>query len=179
MNQKALPVLAFTLLAFLTNLSSGFSQLTMRGVIYSDGIVKATIQRGQTDNRQALYLYAPQEKINKNDTTYTTKYEVPGRLVKNKDYILRFTDGTVEKIVYVSGAIPESIVPKQKFRIDIDLTDHPEPEMTLIVFWSISQSSYRALPLSKLDEIKSDAPIDFFWDDGSAPDHESRDKSGF
>lgn len=155
-----------SLFALFVSNSKCFSQLAIRGTIYSDNIVTASIEPEHIHEREPLYLYPTKKSGVDESTEFFTKYEVPERLVKNENYIIRFTDGTVEKVVYVSGAVPEEIIPKQKFHLDIDLKGKEEPDMTLIIFWSMSQSSYRALPLSRIDEIRSDSDPDFFWEDG-------------
>lgn len=165
---KYSPVL-LTLFAFFAGSISCFSQLVIKGIIYSDNIVMASVRSEHSLEREVLYLYPPKKNDEGEDSEFSTKYEVPERMVKNENYILRFTDGKVEKMVYVSGAVPKDIAPKQKFRIDIDMLSNDESEMTLIVYWSISQSSYRALPLSQINEIRSDAHPDFFWEDGTIP----------
>lgn len=159
-----------TLFAFFAGSISCSSQLVIKGIIYSDNIVMASVEPQHSHEREVLYLYPLKKNEEGADSEFSTKYEVPIRMLKNENYILRFTDGKVQKMVYVSGAVPEEIIPKQKFRIDIDLVSNDESDMTLIIFWSISQSSYRALPLSQINEIRSDAQPDFFWEDGTIPE---------
>src|SRR5690554_4546663 len=141
------------------------AQLRIKGTIYSESIVRATVKaHGITDWRE---VYFSQSKKIKNDGLiyYRTKYEIPWKMDKGIDHAIRFTDGLVEKMIFVSGTIPEDIYPKQKFTIDIDLVLGIEPDMTLIVFWSIPSSSFKALPLSQLELIKREAHPDFKWND--------------
>lgn len=166
-----------TLFAFFAGSISGFSQLVIKGIIYSDNIVSASVEPEHSHERAVLYLYPTKKNGDGADSEFSTKYEVPERMVKNENYVLRFTDGKVEKIVFVSGAVPQEITPKQKFRIDIDLVSTDEPDMTLIVFWSLSQSSYRALPLSQIEEIRADSHSDFFWEDGTIPEEQQLKQS--
>ncbi len=166
---KYFPIV-LTLFSFFAGSISCFSQLVIKGVIYSDNLVMASLKSEHSLEREVLYLYPPRKNDGEEDTKFSTKYQVPERMVKNENYILRFTDGKVEKMVYISGAVPKDIAPKQKFRIDIDMLSNDESDMTLIVYWSISQSSYRALPLSQINEIRSDASPDFFWEDGTIPE---------
>lgn len=145
---------------------SSNAQLRIQGNVYSESLVRATVKApGITDWREVYF--APPKKIKSDGLIYyRTKYEVPWQIEKGIDHAIRFTDGLVEKMIFVSGVIPEDIYPKQKFTIDIDLVESDEPDMTLIVFWSIPSSSFKALPLSKLETIKSEAHPDFVWNDG-------------
>lgn len=142
------------------------AQLRIKGNVYSESIVRATVKaQGITDWRE---VYFAESKKIKNDGLiyYRTKYEIPWKLEKGIDHAIRFTDGLVEKMIFVSGIIPEEIYPKQKFTIDIDLVESDEPDMTLIVFWSITSSSFKALPLSQIETIKREAHPAFKWNDG-------------
>lgn len=143
------------------------AQLRIQGTIYSESIVRATVKApGITDWRE-VYFAPPKRMKNDGLIYYRTKYEIPWQLEKGIDHAIRFTDGLVEKMIFVSGVIPEGIYPKQKFTIDIDLVESDEADMTLIVFWSIPSSSFKALPLSQLKIIKNEAHPDFKWTDGS------------
>lgn len=176
---KPLLILIASLAAFLSNPLTCSSQLIVKGTVTSEGLTRVTFKSDQSAETIPMYLYEPKEIIEAGDTFYIAKYEAPIRMLKNHNYIMRFTDGTVEKTIYVSGAVPEGIIPKQKFRVDIKLIDPDDPDMTLILFWSMSQSSYRALPLSEIETIRTDACPDFFWEDGTIPDNEKSKKTGF
>ena len=153
------------------------AQLRIKGNIYSESIVRATVKAQGVTGWQEVY-FAQSKKI-KNDGLiyYQTKYEIPWKMEKGIDHAIKFTDGLVEKLIFVSGIIPEEIYPKQKFTIDIDLVESDEPDMTLIVFWSITSSSYKALPLSKLEIIKREAHPDFKWNDGRVKPSEGSEDS--
>lgn len=157
-------------LFFLCSYKDAISQLTIKGTIYSESIALGTVAAQGITRRQDVYLASP-KKMNRNGLVYyESKYEVPWRIEKGIDHVIKFTDGLVEKIIYISGVVPTEINPKQKFIIDIDLIENDEPDMTLIVFWSMKSSSYKALPLSLLPQIREEAHTDFFWNDGTAPD---------
>lgn len=166
---KPLCLLCISSLFFLMSFQKALSQLTVKGTIYSESIAVATVAAQGITNRQAVYM-APPKRINNDGLVYfECNYEVPWRMEKGIDHVIRFTDGLVEKIIYISGVVPQEINPKQKFIIDIDLIENEHPDMTLIVFWSLKSSSYKALPLSQLPEIREEAHPDFLWEDGSAP----------
>lgn len=155
---------------FIFAIQSVWAQLSIKGTVYSESIARVTFHSDENETALPVYLYPPKQEINDGDTILAARYEAPIRFTKGHNYYMLFTDGTVQKLVYVSGAVPEGISPKQKFQIDISLIDPTESDMTLIVFWSVSQRSYRALPLSRINEIRTDAPEDFFWNDGSEPE---------
>ena len=141
------------------------AQLKIVGNVYSESYVRATVKaQGITDWRE-VYFSRPKRIKNDGLVYYRTKYEIPWNIDKGIDHAIKFTDGLVEKMIFVSGVVPQDIYPKQKFTIDIDLVEGIEPDMTLIVFWSIPSSSYKALPLSQLDVIKQEAHPDFKWND--------------
>lgn len=151
------------------------AQLRIQGTIYSESIVRATVKApGITDWRE-LYTATPKRIKNDGLIYYRTKYEVPWQMEKGIDHAIRFTDGLVEKMIFVSGVIPEDIYPRQKFIIDIDLVESDEPDMTLIVFWSIPSNSYKALPLSQLETIKREAHPNFKWSNGAVPESTSEE----
>lgn len=162
LSMSALFILAFN--------GDALGQLTVKGTIFSESVAIATVVAQGITNKQEVFLGPPKKRINDGLEYYECKYEVPWRIEKGIDHVIKFTDGLVEKIIYISGVVPKAINPKQKFIIDIDLIENDEPDMTLIVFWSITTSSYKALPLSQLAQIRQEAHPDFFWDDGSAPD---------
>ena len=151
------------------------AQLRIKGTIYSESIVRATVKAPGITDWQEVYFAAPKRKKNDGLTYYRTKYEIPWQLEKGIDHAIRFTDGLVEKMIFVSGVIPEEIYPKQKFIIDIDLVESEEADMTLIVFWSIPSSSFKALPLSQLGIIINEAHPNFRWNEGEVPESASED----
>lgn len=158
------------ILAFLTGHGDVMGQLTIKGTIYSESLAIATVTAQGITGNQDVYL-APPKKMNQGGLDYyECKYEIPWRIEKGIDHVVKVTDGLVEKIIYISGVVPKEINPRQKFIIDIDLIENENTNMTLIVFWSMTSSSYKGLPLSQLDQIREEAHADFFWDDGSAPD---------
>jgi len=167
------------LLVAATSITTAHAQLIIKGTVYSESIVKATVTAQRVTDLEPVYL-APAKKI-KNDgmTYYQTKYEVPWGMDKGIDHVVKFTDGLVDKMIYVSGAIPKGINPKQKYIIDIDLIESDNPDMTLIVFWSMESMSYKALPLSKLRTIREEAHPDFLWDDGSLREEDEIQNSEF
>lgn len=162
-------VIAF-ILCSVVGQSEMMGQLTIKGTIYSEGLAIATVSAQGITGMEDVYL-GPEKKVSRDGLDYyERKYEVPWRIEKGVDHVIKFTDGLVEKIVYISGVVPSGINPKQKFIIDIDLIEYENADMTLIVFWSMTSSSYKGLPLSKLDQIREEAHNDFYWADGSAPD---------
>lgn len=138
-------------------------QLRLKGTVYSESIVRASVKAlGLTDWREVYF--GPPKKLRSDDLIYyQTKYEIPWRMEKGIDHAIRFTDGLVEKTIFISGAVPEGINPRQKFTIDIDLVESHEVDMTLIVFWSIPSQSYKAMPLSQLSSIFEEADPKFQW----------------
>lgn len=138
-------------------------QLRLKGTVYSESIVKASVKALGITDWMDVY-FSPPKKIKNDGLIYIqTKYEIPWAIEKGTDHAIRFTDGLVEKMIFVSGAVPENINPRQKFIIDIDLVESHEPDMTLIVFWSIVSESYKAMPLSQLPQIIEEADPHFIW----------------
>ncbi len=164
---KSISSILGVLILLVAGISNSYAQLIIKGTVYSESIVRATVTAQRITDLEPVYL-APARKV-KNDgmTYYQTKYEVPWRMDKGIDHVIKFTDGLVEKMIYVSGAIPKEINPRQKYIIDIDLIESKNPDMTLIVFWSMNSMSYKALPLSKLRTIRKEAHHDFHWEDGT------------
>ena len=162
--------LSACILSFLMGHGDIMAQLTIKGTIYSESPAVATVAAQGITGRQDVYL-APPKRMNRDGLDYyECKYEIPWRIEKGIDHVVKVTDGLVEKIIYISGVVPKEINPKQKFIIDIDLIENENTDMTMIVFWSMTSSSYKGLPLSLLAQITEEAHPDFFWDDGSAPD---------
>ena len=155
------------------------AQLTIKGTIYSESVAVANVTALGITGREEVYLASPKRVICDGLVHYECKYELPWRIEKGIDHVIKCTDGLVEKIIYISGVVPIEINPKQKFIIDIDLLENDEPDMTLIVFWSIKSSSYKALPLSQLPQIREEADPSFFWSDGSAPDSGAIHRSSY
>lgn len=145
------------------------AQLQIKGSVYSESIVRATVKAQGITGWREVYFSSSKKIKNDGLIYYRTKYEIPWKMEKGIDHAIKFTDGLVEKMIFVSGIIPEDIYPKQKFTIDIDLVESDEPDMTLIVFWSIPSSSFKALPLSQLKTIKREAHPDFKWNEGEIP----------
>lgn len=166
-------------LFFLGGNGSVCAQLTVKGTIYSESVAMATVAAQGITGRQEVYLAPPKKMTKAGMTYYECKYEIPWRIEKGIDHVIRFTDGLVEKIIYISGVVPKEINPKQKFIIDIDLIENENSDMTLIVFWSMESYSYKALPLSQLPQIREEAHSDFFWNDGSAPDSDEIRRSAY
>ncbi|NEN24637.1 hypothetical protein G3O08_14110 [Cryomorpha ignava] len=167
---KRFYILFTIILLFLGGYGDALAQLTIKGTIYSESIAIASVVAQGITSREDVYLAPPKKKNRDGLVYYECKYEIPWRIEKGIDHVIKFNDGLVEKIIYISGVVPKGINPKQKFIIDVDLIENDEPDMTLIVFWSMTSSSYKALPLSQLPQIREEAHPDFFWNDGSAPD---------
>lgn len=166
-------------LLFLGGYGDIMAQLTIKGTVYSEGIAVATVVAQGITSKQEVYLAQPKKMVSDGLAYYECKYEIPWRMEKGIDHVIKFTDGLVEKVIYISGVVPKEINPKQKFIIDIDLIENDEPDMTLIVFWSMKSSSYKALPLSQLAQIREEAHLDFFWNAGSAPDSDAIRRSSY
>jgi len=140
------------LLAFLLIGSTGlWAQLKLYGMIYSDGPVRASFKVEGLNKNNFLYLDPKPKTTMDGETVRQTKYSLPWDMSKDYNYTIKFTDGNVEKEIYIRGAAPDGIVPKQKFIIDIDLTDSTEDK--LVVLWSRAENSYVAIPLSEMEMI--------------------------
>ncbi|HKL02391.1 MAG TPA: hypothetical protein VJ911_01900, partial [Cryomorphaceae bacterium] len=88
----------------------------------------------------------------------------PWAIGKNVNHTLKFTDGTVEKVVFVHGPVPDDIMPKQKFVLDIDLTNPDNADVMLVIFWSTEERAYIALPLDEMEKIKRKAYDPSIWE---------------
>lgn len=95
-----------------------------------------------------------EEKMSNGQQVFRTKYEFPWDVVKDYNHTIKITDGTVEKILFVDGSVPEETLPKQKFILDIDLTDPESADMMIVVFWSLKDDGYVALPYTELEDIR-------------------------
>ncbi|MFN2430526.1 MAG: hypothetical protein ABR574_10950 [Cryomorphaceae bacterium] len=156
----------FTLsVIFLTgSLSAVQAQLKLYGKIYSEGVVRATLNVEGEPDTYFLYLKPKGETEWNGQKVQETKYKLPWPIGKNVNHTLKFTDGTVEKVVFVHGPVPEDIVPKQKFILDIDLTNPDNAGVMLVIFWSKKERAYVALPLDEMDKIKEQAYDASIWE---------------
>ncbi|MCA1764258.1 MAG: hypothetical protein LC664_14890 [Flavobacteriales bacterium] len=152
-------------LIFFSVLSVGVqAQLKLYGKIYSEGVVRATLDVEGESDTYFLYLNPKGETEWNGQIVKETKYKLPWPIGKNVNHTLKFTDGTVEKVVFVHGPVPEDIVPKQKFILDIDLTNPDNAGVMLVIFWSKKERAYVALPLDEMDKIKEQAYDASIWE---------------
>ncbi len=154
-------VLLITILVFTAN---GLrAQLFIKGDLYSEGPVRASFKMNEDTTTHFLYLEAKKKTQRNGMEVHQTKYELPWDIVKGDDYTISFTDGTVEKVIFVQGAVPKDVVPKQKFIIDIDLTNSRNADVMLVVFYSTELREYTALPYTELEEIKRQSADPTIW----------------
>jgi len=139
-------------------------QLKIYGTVYSEGPVRASVDVAGEPDTYFLYLKAKKDIEWNGRVVKQTKYQLPWEVVKNVNHTIKFTDGTVEKTVFIHGPVPDEIAPKQKFIIDIDLTNPDNADVMLVVFWSAIEKAYIALPLTELKKIKEHSLEPSFWE---------------
>lgn len=156
--------LALCFLLLIGSYSIVQAQLKLYGKIYSEGVVRATLDVEGESDTYFLYLKPKGETEWNGQKVQETKYKLPWPIGKNVNHTLKFTDGTVEKVVFVHGPVPENIVPKQKFILDIDLTNPDNADVMLVIFWSTKENAYVALPLDEMEKIKQQAYDPSIWE---------------
>lgn len=139
------------------------AQLRLRGFIYSEGPIQASLKVESYPDTHFLYLDTKHGVEFNGREVFRTRYDLPWDVVKDYNHTIKFTDGTVEKIVFVDGSVPEDIVPKQKFYLDIDLTNGETADEMVVVFWSLPDDEYIALPLSQLAVIREKCMDPSIW----------------
>jgi hypothetical protein len=140
------------------------AQLKVYGTVYSEGPVRASVDVEGEPDTYFLYLKPKKDVEWNGQMVKQTKYQLPWEVKKNVNHTIKFTDGTVEKTVFIHGPVPEEISPKQKFIIDIDLTNPDNADVMLVVFWSTIDKAYLALPLTELEKIKEHSYEPSFWE---------------
>ncbi len=130
------------------------AQLKLRGVIYSEGPIQAALSVESYPETHFLYLDTKHNVDWNGQKVFKTNYDLPWDVVKDYNHTIKFTDGTVEKIVFIDGTVPEDIVPKQKYFLDIDLTNQSTADVMIVVFWSLQDDAYVALPYTEVEEIR-------------------------
>ena len=141
--------LIFTILSFLIC----DAQLTIKGTVLSENPVSASIHIQDERNDHHVYLYKKNDIEVGGRRVRRTKYELPWDIAKDRNYTLRFTDGSIQKVMFVHGAVPADIIPKQKYIIDIDLTNKENADVMIVIFWSKLADAFLAMPMTELDEI--------------------------
>lgn len=139
------------LLACVISSSISYGQLKIYGTVYSNGPVRTSFKIEGLNKNNFLYLDPKANTTIGGEEVRQTKYSLPWSMSPEYNYTIKFTDGTVEKEIYVRGAVPNGLIPKQKFVIDIDLTDDSEDKF--VVMWSRVENSYVAIPLSEMELI--------------------------
>jgi hypothetical protein len=136
---------------FLSNIS--YAQLTIKGTVLSENPVKASVHIQGEKVEHDMYLYKKSDIEVGGKTVRRTRYDLPWAIVKDRNYTLRFTDGDIQKVMFVHGAVPSDIIPKQKYIIDIDLTQKDNADIMIVVFWSKIANAFLAMPMTERDEI--------------------------
>jgi hypothetical protein len=159
MNGKwLLPIILFLLIG------NAKAQLRMKGTIFSNGPVQIALSIETYHETHFMYLEELDEVQRNGEEVFRSNYDLPWLIVKDYNHTIKVTDGTVEKIIFVQGDVPDNIIPKQTYQIDIDLTDDSNADMLLVVFWSLPDDSYIALPYAELETIKAKCMDPFFWE---------------
>ncbi len=152
------------LITFLVFTASSLkAQLFIKGDLFSEGPVRASFKMNKDTTTYFMYLEAKKKTQRNGMEVHQTKYELPWDIQRGDDYTISFTDGTVEKVIFVQGAVPENVIPKQKFIIDIDLTNSRNADVMLVVFYSMDLREYTALPYTELEEIKRQSADPTIW----------------
>lgn len=134
--------------------SAATAQLKLRGVIYSQGPVQVALSVETYSETHFLYLTEGVETEKDGYMVIREEYDFPWDIVKDYNHTLKFTDGTAEKIIFVDGNVPDYILPKQKFIINIDLTNPASSNDMLVIFWSLLRDEYVAFRYEEIEEIR-------------------------
>lgn len=137
--------------------SSALAQLKISGKVLSEGPVEITYGHASDGNRYTVLPYRMKEPKNSGELEWQTSFKLPYWLEKNYSYALKFTDGTVEKLVIIHGPVPEGIWPKQKVFLDVDLKNLNNADETLVLYWSVIGDEYMARPLDEIDKINAES----------------------
>jgi hypothetical protein len=144
------------LFALMLLCESSRAQLRLSGTVLSDGPVDITYAHASDGNRYSVPIMKTKEVSKGDFSEWKTKFKMPYWLEKNYSYAIRFTDGTVDKLVIIHGPVPEGIWPKQKVFLDINLLDSETAGETMVLYWSVIQDEYVARPLSEIERINAE-----------------------
>jgi hypothetical protein len=161
----------FLMFILLLNFSFARAQLKISGTVISEGPVEIKLTHLSDGNTYTLEGTKTRPMDKDGETTWKTKYSFPYGFEKNYEYAIRITDGTVEKTILIHGPVPEGIWPKQKYEVNIDLTDASSSDQTLVVYWSEIHDEYRGRPAYELERINSEAYQPLIWNSKNAIAH--------
>lgn len=140
------------------------AQLNIRGTVFSEGPIQVSLSIETYHETHFTYVDTlKQVKLN-GQKVYKSDYVLPWAIVKDYNHTIKFNDGTFEKIIFVHGDVPDDIIPKQNYKIDVDLTDVSSDDILLVVFWSLPDDAYIALPYGELETIKAKCMNPSFWE---------------
>jgi len=143
--------------------NSSLAQLKISGTVISEGPVEIKLTHLSDGNTYVLEGLKTRPMEHEGETIWKTKYSFPYGFEKNYEYAIRFTDGTVEKTIIIHGPVPEGLWPKQKYEVDIDLTDAGSSDQTLVVYWSEIHDEYRSRPAYEMERINAEAYQPLIW----------------